>query len=108
MNLVITYSSWNVVRSYYKPLRLNLANRKRETVYRLLAHPSSSGISTTGKLEHSTGFSRTIRRRWGRIPDQILHHIRLSPRNGIGPRQHPYASFKVDYTKGVTKFKEKN
>jgi hypothetical protein len=76
----------------------------------LVAHPSSLGISTTGELERSTGFSRTIRRHWGRIPDRILHRTSLPPRNGIDLRHHPYASFKVDYTntKGVTKFKEKS
>jgi hypothetical protein len=57
------------------------------------------------RLEHSTGFIRTNRHRWGRTPDQILHRTRLSPRNGIGSRHHLNASFIMVYTTDITKLK---
>jgi hypothetical protein len=88
--------------------------QKRETVVWLLVHPSSSRISSTSKLERSTGFNRTNHHRctgfnrtnhhrWGWTSGWIMHRTRLSPRNGIGSHHHPYARFKVDNTKGITK-----
>jgi hypothetical protein len=87
---------------HYKPLGLKRTDRKRKTVAKLLGHPSSSGISSTGKLERRTVFNRTNHHLWSRTPDRIMYHTKLSPRNGIGSCHHPYASFKVDYTKGIT------
>jgi hypothetical protein len=96
-----------VVRSHYKPLGLNQTSRKWKVITRLLDHPSSSEISTTGKLERSTGFSCTIHHHWGWTPGRILHLPKLSLRSGIGPHHHPYASFKGVYTKGVSKSRRK-
>jgi hypothetical protein len=107
ISLIITYSNWNAVRSHYKPLGLNRANTKRKAIIRLRVHPSSSGISTTGKLERSTGLqsyqpsslgsntgsdsasTQTIPKEWDRSMTPCLCKL-----------------FKVDYTKGITKFKE--
>ena len=95
MNLIITRFVGSAVRIYYKPIGLNGTNRKTETVaglqgilhLELQLHRQHLSVARASKLQsyHPSLLASNS------CSDPAS--CQTIPKNGIGSRHHPYASF---------------